>query len=77
MNTNENLCSEDGSGVADAERYRRLVGGLLYLTYTRPDLMHAISVVSWYMHHPYDAPFGRCQTNHASRGQNNQIWASL
>lgn len=32
------------------ERYHRLVGKLIYLSHTRPDLAYAISVVSQFMH---------------------------
>ncbi|XP_039118477.1 uncharacterized mitochondrial protein AtMg00810-like [Dioscorea cayenensis subsp. rotundata] len=52
MNTNEKLRLEDGSGQANAERYRRLVGSLLYLTHTKLDLMFVVSVVSRYMQRP-------------------------
>lgn len=52
MNVNEKLCLDDGSGDTDAGKYRRLVGILLYLTHTRPDLMYVVSVVSRYMHRP-------------------------
>ncbi|VVA41237.1 PREDICTED: Retrovirus-related Pol poly from transposon, partial [Prunus dulcis] len=34
----EKLSKEDGSGAADEEQYRKLVGSLLYLTATRPDV---------------------------------------
>lgn len=34
------------------ERYQRLVGKLIYLTHTRPDLSYAVSVVSQFMHNP-------------------------
>ena len=34
----------------DHERYQRLVGWLIYLTYTHPDISFAIIVVSRYMH---------------------------
>lgn len=34
------------------ERYQRLVGKLIYLSHTRPDIAYAISVVSQFMHNP-------------------------
>ncbi|KAI5355055.1 hypothetical protein L3X38_007950 [Prunus dulcis] len=46
------LSKEDGSGAADEEQYRKLVGSLLYLTATRPDVMYAASLLARYMHGP-------------------------
>jgi len=46
MNSNEKLQLLDNSGKTDPQRYRKLVGALLYLTYTRPDIMFAVSMVS-------------------------------
>jgi hypothetical protein len=37
-------------GSIDKGRYQRLVGRLMYLGHTRPDLAHALSVISQYMH---------------------------
>ncbi|CAN6685111.1 unnamed protein product [Malus baccata var. baccata] len=37
---------------ANRERYQRLVGRLIYLSLTRPDIAYAISVVSQFMHSP-------------------------
>lgn len=34
------------------ERYQRLVGKLIYLSHTRPNIAHAVSVVSQFMHCP-------------------------
>ncbi|BBG97847.1 aldose 1-epimerase family protein [Prunus dulcis] len=34
------------------ERYQRLVGRLIYLSHTRPDIAYAVSVVSQFMHSP-------------------------
>ncbi|XP_039126982.1 uncharacterized mitochondrial protein AtMg00810-like [Dioscorea cayenensis subsp. rotundata] len=50
MNLNEKLSLDDGSGETDADKNRKLVGSLPYLTHTRPDLMYTISVVVQYMH---------------------------
>ncbi|XP_024024071.1 uncharacterized protein LOC112092343 [Morus notabilis] len=38
----------------DRGRYQRLVGRLIYLSHTRPDIAFAVSVVSQYMHSPYE-----------------------
>ncbi|WJZ89883.1 hypothetical protein VitviT2T_009069 [Vitis vinifera] len=37
---------------ADKQRYQRLVGKLIYLSHTRPDIAYAVSVVSQFMHRP-------------------------
>lgn len=34
----------------DKERYQRLVGKLIYLAYTGPDIAYAVSVVNQFMH---------------------------
>ncbi|CAN6710086.1 unnamed protein product [Malus baccata var. baccata] len=36
----------------DKGRYQRLVGRLIYLAHTRPDIAYAVSVVSQFMHSP-------------------------
>lgn len=38
--------------MADRERYQRLVGKLIYLSHTRPDIAYAVGVVSQFMHKP-------------------------
>ncbi|XP_022774064.1 uncharacterized protein LOC111316344 [Durio zibethinus] len=38
----------------DRGRYQRLVGRLIYLSHTRPDIAFAISVVSQYLHSPLE-----------------------
>ena len=55
---NEKLLKEDGSKEVDASIYRSLVGSLLYLTATRPDIMYATSLLSRYMHKPSQTHFG-------------------
>ncbi|RVX16933.1 Retrovirus-related Pol polyprotein from transposon RE1 [Vitis vinifera] len=46
------LCVEPNQVSTDKGRYQRLVGRLMYLAHTRPDLAYAWSVVSQYMHNP-------------------------
>nr|XP_019704692.2 uncharacterized protein LOC109505617 [Elaeis guineensis] len=43
MNANEKLTLEDDTDLADATSFRKLVGGLMYLTYTRPDIVFAVT----------------------------------
>jgi Reverse transcriptase (RNA-dependent DNA polymerase) len=45
------LSAEAGEPV-NRKRYQRLVGRLIYLSHTRPDISFAVSVVSRYMHDP-------------------------
>ncbi|XP_028753874.1 uncharacterized protein LOC114713402 [Neltuma alba] len=42
MNVNEKLRAEDGTKPANARWYRSMVGGLNYLSNTRPDIAHYV-----------------------------------
>lgn len=45
--------SKDGSGAEiDATMYKKMVGSLMYLTATRPDLMYSVCLISRYMEKP-------------------------
>ena len=46
------LCIETSQVPVDKGRYQRLVGRLMYLAHTRPDLAYALTVVSQFMHNP-------------------------
>ncbi|RVW83621.1 Retrovirus-related Pol polyprotein from transposon RE1 [Vitis vinifera] len=46
------LCVEPNQVSIDKGRYQRLVGRLMYLAHTRPDLTYALNLVSQYMHNP-------------------------
>ena len=51
MNANEKLFIDDGTGMSSARYYRNIVGGLNYLSHTRPDIAY-VCVVSRFMHGP-------------------------
>ena len=42
----------DLSDTLDKHNYQKLVGRLIYLSHTRPDIAYAVSIVSRYMHDP-------------------------
>jgi Reverse transcriptase (RNA-dependent DNA polymerase)/gag-polypeptide of LTR copia-type/Integrase core domain/GAG-pre-integrase domain len=44
--------SEDGKPLEDVNQFQRLVGKLIYLTVTRPDITFAVSIISQFMHSP-------------------------
>ena len=43
---------EGEKALVDAQRYQNLVGKLIYLSHTRPDIAFAVSIVSRFMHNP-------------------------
>ena len=43
------LSKEDSSKRVDPTLYKSMVGSLMYLTTTRPDMMHAVSLISRFM----------------------------
>jgi hypothetical protein len=56
MSSTEILSVDGGTLLSadDATEYRRIVGGLQYLTITRPDVSYAVNRVCQYLHAPRD-----------------------
>eukprot|EP00253_Pinus_taeda_P015435 PITA_15435 len=48
----EVLCRDDGANLVDEKTYRSIVGSLIFLTHTRPDITYLVSLVSRYMTNP-------------------------
>lgn len=46
------LSKEDSNKNFDPCMYKSMVGNLMYLTATRPDIMHAVSLISRFMERP-------------------------
>ena len=55
---NEKVRNKDRSGLADKSKYRQIVGSLLYLTATRPNLMYSASLLARFMHTPSNKHLG-------------------
>ncbi|CAL2279421.1 unnamed protein product [Prunus armeniaca] len=50
--SSQRLSAHDGDSLSDPETYRSMVGGLQYLTLSRPDIAYAVNQVCQYMHNP-------------------------
>ncbi|XP_019056135.1 PREDICTED: uncharacterized protein LOC109115933 [Nelumbo nucifera] len=46
------MCAHEGRDLEDVMMYRQLVGSLIYLTLTIPDISYAVGVMSQYMQNP-------------------------
>ncbi|KAI5334710.1 hypothetical protein L3X38_024843 [Prunus dulcis] len=54
----DKLKREDGSDPADESLFRKIVGSLLYLTATRPDIMFSACLLARFMHNPSKMHYG-------------------
>ncbi|XP_058005406.1 uncharacterized mitochondrial protein AtMg00810-like [Hevea brasiliensis] len=52
MEQQHRLSVDSGEKLSDVSKYRSLVGRLIYLTITRPDLTYAVHILSQFMHEP-------------------------
>ncbi|XP_071727544.1 uncharacterized mitochondrial protein AtMg00810-like [Rutidosis leptorrhynchoides] len=52
MDQNIKLTADVGSPLADPEVYRRLIGKLIYLTITHPDICYIVQLLSQFMQNP-------------------------
>ncbi|KAE8731219.1 Detected protein of unknown function [Hibiscus syriacus] len=57
IDPNQKLEKEDGVEPVDKNRYQKLVGKLIYLDHTRPDIAFVVSLVSQFMHCPSERHF--------------------
>ena len=55
MEQNLKLSKFEGGEKVDSTTYRQLIGSLIYLTNTRPDLSYAVSILSRFMQEPRDS----------------------
>ena len=56
LEPNAKICAHEGKDLAYATMYRQLVGNMIYLNQTRPEISFAVGVMSRYMHNPKKHP---------------------
>ena len=49
------LSKDDEGSTVDPTLFKRLIGSLMYLTATRPDIMYGVSLISIFMELPKDS----------------------
>ena len=54
IDPNQKLGDGKKGDPVNIARYQKLVGKLIYLSHTRPDIAFAVSLVSQFMHSPYE-----------------------
>lgn len=57
MDTYSKLTLETGTLLDDPEKYQRLIGKLIYLTITRPDITFTVHVLNKFMHSPTNSNY--------------------
>jgi hypothetical protein len=57
LEMNACLTHSDGTPLSDVTLYRHLVGSLVYLTVTRPDIAHAVHLVSQFLVAPHSTHY--------------------
>ncbi|KAK5845013.1 hypothetical protein PVK06_001165 [Gossypium arboreum] len=55
IEVNHRLGNALEDAIVDKRSYQRLVGKLIYLSHTRPDIAYAVGVVSQFMHNPKES----------------------
>jgi hypothetical protein len=58
MDLHLQLCLPDGVPLEDPSRYQHIVGILIYLTVTRPDIAHVVHILSQFVCAPTSVHFG-------------------
>ena len=78
MSSTDTLSAADGALLSpeDATEYRSIVGGLQYLTITRPDLSFAVNRVCQYLHAPTDVHWSAVKPHTALCASHYLLWSS-
>eukprot|EP00253_Pinus_taeda_P030269 PITA_30269 len=73
MVTGCNLSENDESTTVHQPTYRSMIGSLLYLTGTRPDIMHAVGIVGRFQENPKETHL-RSEENFQISSRDSKLW---
>jgi hypothetical protein len=68
------LSKEDKGSKVDLTLFKRLVGSLMYLTTTRPDIMYGVSLISRFMETPKESHWKARKENPEICEWNKRFW---
>eukprot|EP00253_Pinus_taeda_P035859 PITA_35859 len=74
MEQNLKLTSIEGKEFEDATKYRQLVGSLIYLTTTRPDISFAVGILSRFMQKPCEGQWSAAKKSSKVFEGNSRPW---
>ena len=77
MEYNAKLTPLDDELISDATRYHQLVGSLIYLTVTRPNISHAVGMVSKFMDASRSIHYAAILQLLASQGQRSMARSTV
>jgi hypothetical protein len=77
LELNVKLNTTDGELFSDATLYRQLMGSLIYLTVTHPDLAYAVNLVSQFMSTPRSTHYAAVLHIFSIHQGNALSWSSL
>ena len=75
MDSNLKLLVDDSSELVDVTQYRNIIGSLMYLTNTRPDICFAVNTLSQYLVQPRWVHL--IAAKHVMRYLNYRLWSIL
>ena len=77
MEQNLNLTSIEGKEFEDATKYRQLVGSLIYLNTTRPDISFVVGILSRFMQKPCEGHWPTAKKSSKVLEGDSRLWTQI
>jgi hypothetical protein len=68
------LVKNENGRAADEKSYKQMVGSLMYLLATRPDLAHSVCLIARFMERPTEMHVATIKENYEILKGNSQPW---